>query len=259
MGKELYSMDSFPATSHSLSYIWFAPDHVRAWRASVYKELGGHNKELSVCDDHELMIRTYLNSKMFHIPRVLYVYRITGKNSWLERNASIQTKTVELFKQHAWDLAIKDAKDKNLYIVNLGNPKEGCINLGEDLSEIEYGIPLPDNSVGVLNASHILQKMPNHLDSMKEIHRVLADGGWAFIEVPSTDGRGAWQDPSHKSFWNENSFWYYSKDSHINLIKDNDIKFQNFGTETIWWDNNIAVTKAILFAEKEQKHRPKLT
>jgi len=32
---------------------------------------------------------------------------------------------------------------------------------------------------------------------MKEIYRVLCDGGWAMIEVPSTDGRGAWQDPTH--------------------------------------------------------------
>lgn len=30
------------------------------------------------------------------------------------------------------------------------------------------------------------------------------------ILVPSTDGRGAFQDPTHISFWNANSFLYYS-------------------------------------------------
>ncbi len=30
------------------------------------------------------------------------------------------------------------------------------------------------------------------------------------ILVPSTDGRGAFQDPTHVSFWNINSFMYYS-------------------------------------------------
>lgn len=39
---------------------------------------------------------------------------------------------------------------------------------------------------------------------------MLAPGGWAFIQVPSTDGRGAFQDPTHVSYWNENSFLYYT-------------------------------------------------
>ena len=28
--------------------------------------------------------------------------------------------------------------------------------------------------------------------------------------TPSTDGRGAYQDPTHVAFYNENSFWYYT-------------------------------------------------
>ena len=48
--EELISMDSFPPTSHSLAYIWYAPDHVRSWRKEVYHKVGGHNEELSICD-----------------------------------------------------------------------------------------------------------------------------------------------------------------------------------------------------------------
>ncbi|MGA2519716.1 MAG: hypothetical protein ABSG81_02730 [Acidimicrobiales bacterium] len=29
--------------------------------------------------------------------------------------------------------------------------------------------------------------------------------------TPSTDGRGAFQDPTHTALFNENSFWYYSR------------------------------------------------
>jgi SAM-dependent methyltransferase len=43
---------------------------------------------------------------------------------------------------------------------------------------------------------------------MKEIYRVLEPGGIINIKVPSTDGRGAWQDPTHITFWNLNSFSY---------------------------------------------------
>ena len=32
--------------------------------------------------------------------------------------------------------------------------------------------------------------MKNPIVTMTEIHRVLADGGWAMIMVPSTDGAG---------------------------------------------------------------------
>jgi hypothetical protein len=44
---------------------------------------------------------------------------------------------------------------------------------------------------------------------MNEIWRILKPGGIVDISVPSTDGRGAFQDPTHVSFWNINSFMYY--------------------------------------------------
>jgi hypothetical protein len=31
--------------------------------------------------------------------------------------------------------------------------------------------------------------------------------------VPTTEGPGAWQDPTHVSFWNRRSFLYYEKGS----------------------------------------------
>lgn len=48
-----------------------------------------------VCDDHELMVRTYLETKMFRAPKTLYIYRITGDNSWIQRNDEVQRITKE--------------------------------------------------------------------------------------------------------------------------------------------------------------------
>ena len=91
---------------------------------------------------------------------------------------------------------------------------------GADITcDLNDGIPLPDNSVGVINASHVIEHLRDPIKTMREIHRVLAHGGWAFIEVPSTDGRGAWQDPTHVSFWNEHSFWYYTNKSKAEFIQ----------------------------------------
>ena len=261
-GKKLISMNSFEPSSHALSYIWYAPDHVRSWRKDVYKELGGHNEELSVCDDHELLIRTYLKTKMYRIPETLYIYRVTGDNSYLQRNAYIQTKTKELFNQYAQKLAEHDADQKGLLKIDIGGglfPKEGYKTFdqeGADVTcDLNDGIPLPDNSVGVINASHVIEHLKDPIKTMSEIHRVLAHGGWAFIEVPSTDGRGAWQDPTHVSFWNENSFWYYTKKQQAQFIRNTDIRFQDFRLDTIWWDNQIAITNAWLVANKDGGER----
>ena len=266
-GKEHYSMNSFAPTSHSMAYIWYAPDHVRAWRKSVYVSIGGHNVNLDICDDHELVIRTYLNTKMHHINKPLYVYRITGNNTWLERNQAIQDTTRELFKQYAWDLACKDAKDRGLDIVELGggiNPRAGCnINIdledGNVTADLNNGIPLPDNSVGVINASHIIEHLNDKHKIMAEIYRVLADDGWVFIQVPSTDGRGAFQDPTHVSYWNENCFWYYTRKDKAMFIRNDKIRFQEFKLDTFWWEprsDNIAITDAWLVAIKSDKRRP---
>ena len=262
-GKKLPAMNSFSASSHSVSYIWYAPDHVRAWRKRIYKKIGGHNVELAICDDHELMIRTYLETKFYHIPEVLYVYRITGDNSWLERCEAIQIKTKELHNKYAQLLAERDADLKGLMKIDIGGglfPREGYTTIdqedGDITCDLNSGIPLPDNSVGVINASHVIEHLKDPIKTMKEIHRVLAHGGWAFIEVPSTDGRGAWQDPTHVSYWNENSFWYYTKKSHAQFIRNTNIKFSCMRLETNWWDNHIAVVNTHLVAVKDGVRYP---
>ena len=60
---------------------------------------------------------------------------------------------------------------------------------------------------------------------MKEIYRCLSDYGWAITDTPSTDGRGAYQNPEHTSYWNTNSFWYYTKSQFAKDIETS-VKFQ---------------------------------
>lgn len=119
-GKELISMNSFEPTAYRMSYIWFMPDHVRAWRKSVYDKIGGHNSELEVCDDQELMIRTYLYSKFYHIKKTLYIYRIPEDNSntSLKRNKEIQKITKELHNKYFHDLI-----DRYTFLEGLYNKK----------------------------------------------------------------------------------------------------------------------------------------
>jgi len=261
-GEELYSMTHFLPSAHTLSFVYYAPDHVRAWRKDVYTNLGGHNVELSVCDDHELLIRSYLVTNFLKIDKVLYIYRKTGVNTVITRNAEIQTGTRELFKKYARALAMFDTEKQGLLKIDLASKNKAAVGYKSieefyepDTYVLNGKLPLPDNSVGILNASHILQKIQDKSLIMSEIHRVLAHGGWAFIEVPSTDGRGAFQDPTHVSFWNENSFLYYTEKKYGDFIENTHVKFSSISIETISWDREVKVVNTVLCAIKEGGER----
>jgi glycosyltransferase involved in cell wall biosynthesis len=262
--KELWVPRSFQPTSHSLSFIWYSPDHVRSWRKSIYKKIGGHDPNLHVLDDQDLMIKTYLETKFLHVNEPLYVYRIYGKNTWLERSAEIQKNTLQMRNKWAQKLAERDAQIKGLKMIDIGGGIDGRPGYttidqqdGEIKCDLNEGIPMEDNSCYVVNASHVIEHLKDPIRTMSEIHRVLAHGGWAFIEVPSTDGRGAFQDPTHVSFWNQNSFWYYTRRNQARYIRNTKTRFQNYRLETgypsKWWkDNNIPVVYAYLVALKDE-------
>jgi len=59
--------------SHTFTSIVGVPNHARAWRASFYREIGGHNESLSNADDYELLVRTALKTKMIKIPVLGYI------------------------------------------------------------------------------------------------------------------------------------------------------------------------------------------
>jgi hypothetical protein len=85
---------------------------------------------------------------------------------------------------------------------------------------------------------------------MKEAQRCLAPMGWFLTLTPSTDGRGAFQDPTHISFWNSNSFWYYTKAETAKYI-GTPVRFQlnrikNFFPNEYCKTHNIVYVKADL-------------
>ena len=74
---------------------WFltvGPHHIRAFRAETFKQLGGYNPELPIADDWDLYARFFLESKCFHIDKLLYLYRYRDGfgNVTFQRLQSIQ-------------------------------------------------------------------------------------------------------------------------------------------------------------------------
>ena len=82
-------------------------------------------------------------------------------------------------------------------------PADQIVNLAEVW-------PWADSSVSEIVAHDIIEHLPDKILTMNEMWRVLMPGGIARIMVPTTDGAGAWQDPTHVSFWNRNSMFYFT-------------------------------------------------
>jgi SAM-dependent methyltransferase len=229
---------SFPPTPESISKIWFAPNHLRAFRRSVYEEVGGYNKGMRVLDDLDLMCRMYLKTKFYHIDKGLYQYRIHGENTFMRYNEEIQHNVWRIHDQFIQLLATKYADDNNLLKVELGGrfnatPGFTTIDLkdADIVCDLNEKWKLEDNSVYVIIANDIFEHLKDPIFTMKEVSRVLVPGGILLCKVPSTDGRGAFQDPTHVSFWNENSFLYYTDKNFAKYI-DTPVRFQTMRVYT---------------------------
>ena len=84
--------------------------------------------------------------------------------------------------------------------------------------------PWADNSVDMFAAMdsiehlHPLGKAEGQMNIvaiLREVWRCLKPGGMIYARIPSTDSFGAFQDPTHVTYWNENTWWYFDISSQI--------------------------------------------
>jgi len=90
-GHELYVANAPGISPKTIRHLVAAPNHLRAWRRDTYFKIGGHNRQLHVADDFEILLRTFLGTRMVHIPRLGYIqYHDEGQNTQRLRNKEIQ-------------------------------------------------------------------------------------------------------------------------------------------------------------------------
>jgi predicted SAM-dependent methyltransferase len=204
---------NFAVTARSLCEIYYAPDHVRCWTRDAYYRVGGHNSSLTIGDDQELMIRTYLAGVEFAYTGTCgYLYRRHDQNTSVQqqreliqqqnrtRNRYLYRLLEEWRRRHSFDYLDVDLRtESDQYTL-----REGRLQL-----------TAADNSVGVIRAYDVLQYVPPEqiVPTLNELYRVLVPGGWLSLAVPSTDGRGAFM-PYYRSQWNEYMFLYFCEDEH---------------------------------------------
>ena len=94
---------------------------------------------------------------------------------------------------------------------------DGFVNVdrvppADQIVDLEQGWLWPDSSVSEVRAWDAFEHLRHKIHTMNECYRVLVPGGTLDLIVPTTDGRGAFQDPTHVSFWTPNDLWYFCED-----------------------------------------------
>ena len=118
----------------TIRHIISSPNHLRAWRKSFYESIGGHNKELHVADDYEILVRTFLYTRMVRVPMLGYIQYI-GNSTQQVRNKDIH-RHVRSIRAH-YDRMIHER------LLELGcedftwDEKNGCSDLNRSNPEIE--------------------------------------------------------------------------------------------------------------------------
>jgi GT2 family glycosyltransferase len=224
--REVNSVSAMAPTPHNVSYIWYAPNHVRAFRKRLYDEAGGYDQSLRVLDDQELISRLYRVGSFQHIDECLYLQRMHSDNTHRDQSTNdfIQRETVALYDSNFEANALAWASRAGLRSLDLGveTPADGY-----EAGHIEPSAPYEESSIGVIRAFDFLGRQSDKLALFNELHRILAPGGVLITGTPSTDGRGAFQDPRDVSFYNENSFWYFTEDTFRGLSPETTARFQS--------------------------------
>lgn len=226
-GRHYLAMRAFEPSPATMARIWYAPNHVRIIKRSAYEAVGGHDEAYFVCDDHELICRMYASGYTFHhIPACLYFYRMlpNSGNTYLEHNDKIQALNVDVGNAYLPHMVMAWAKAHDGVMLDMGgshNRPDGYLSVdmwgSPDIKIDITQSPLPysDNTVSVIRCNDFLEHIkPDHVVKvMNEFYRVLKPGGYLLTNTPAFPSKAAVQDPTHVSFWCNNSFWYYT-DTH---------------------------------------------
>jgi SAM-dependent methyltransferase len=253
--RTLSSAKALDPTPHNVSYIWYAPNHVRAFRATLYEAAGGYDENRHVLDDQDLMARLYRVGPFARIDECLYLQRMHTENTHRDQatNDFIQKETVALYDANIELNAAAWAERLDLRRLDLGAETP---EVGYEAADFGTLASAEDSSVGLIRAYESLNRYPDKVALFNELHRILAPGGLVLTATPSTDGRGAFMDPRNTSFYNETSFWHFTENRFRSPAPEIEARFQSsrlvtaFPTE--WHESrNISYVYANLIAIKD--------
>jgi glycosyltransferase involved in cell wall biosynthesis len=116
--------ENVPITCRSINVksvrgIHALPNHIRCWKKDFYHKIGGHNTELSVLDDMDLLIRTFLYGRMAKVDKVLYIQHQGNTQSNGRGNTATGARLKEIQRVN-WMLRNKYDLEIHNRIIELG-------------------------------------------------------------------------------------------------------------------------------------------
>lgn len=157
-GRSYKAINSSNINPKTIRHIVGVPNHLRAWDRVFYHSIGGHNRRLTIADDYELIVRTFLNTKMVRIPKLLYLQFYHGSNTQDITRKDIQRRVrsiSEFYNKKINDRFLELGKVDWAYQSNPNNPlitesrfgdDEGYVNYTMNLNKIEYNYSVIDSS-----------------------------------------------------------------------------------------------------------------
>jgi len=133
----------------------------------------------------------------------------------------LMKKVDDLIKKQGIRLDIGGGNNPNPGFINIDILPLPKVDIVWDLEEFPW--PLPDESVSVATASHVLEHINPHkgvfIKFMNEIWRVMKpEGQFAFV-VPHGESPGFIQDPTHCNPMNETTMHYFEPLSETQLYQ----------------------------------------
>jgi glycosyltransferase involved in cell wall biosynthesis len=88
----LYRPAILPINFSTMRHIVGVPNHFRCWERNFYNEIGRHNDKLNRVDDYELLVRTFLKTRMIRIKDCLYFQTTSSETATNIARQEIQRK-----------------------------------------------------------------------------------------------------------------------------------------------------------------------
>jgi glycosyltransferase involved in cell wall biosynthesis len=138
-GKLYKSGSAGNINAKTIRHIISTPNHIRAWRKSFYESIGGHNRELHVADDYEIMVRTFLKTRIIRVPKLCYIQYI-GSTAQQSRNKDIH--------RHVRSIRVHYERMIHERLLELGcedfiwDEKNGCSDFNIPNPEVESHVSL---------------------------------------------------------------------------------------------------------------------
>lgn len=256
-GHKLKATRCFPVSPRSLAEIYYCPDHVRSWSRKAYYKAGGHNPELAVCDDHELMIKTYISGANFeHTGGCQYLYRMFAHNTVWARNQLIQDTTLSLRQKYVQPLIESWVQRNSLPTLDITKLKASGWDADRQLLQ-GFGA----DNYGHIKADTELQWLTGRQvrEFMNAAYTALVPGGYLTITVPEVHSGMGYGDVEWQSHFGAISMAPYTRKNVAKVNGKINCRFQQINCLEVFpsdyhKDNNLKFLRFELVALKGQRH-----